>query len=565
MAATTTGKKQQTVQKNSDTTIKFGTKTFLVTQEEKISYLLLALIIFLVVLIRSKFLLIPYERDEGGYSYYGKLLLSGKIPYKDFYEQKLPGIFYFYAMMISIFGSSVKEMHTGFIFLNIATILLLFFASKRLFTPFTGLITAVTFALVSLTPNLSGFTIQAEHGVAFFSSLGIYLYTLVRVNKKWYWYVLMGLALGSAFMVKTTGLFVMFWGGLILVIDFVFSKERVVKELLRQVFFYCLGAISVVAFLLITIYVKGSFNDLVFWVYNIPKYYVNRISYEDGVKYFGYSRDAIVMNYKFLWVHSVLALALCLIRSIDLRTKLFVFSLAILSFLTIVPGYYFYGHYWIQLIPGMAMLSGITYYCVMSLLKNGFNIASPNLKYVYIAVFSVFVLMHLNKQRSYYFSPNYDLILRQVYGNNPFPETMEIAKYLNSVAKPEDQVAVFGSEPELFIYMNKISPTRHVFFSTIVASIPEHKQFQREFVRDIEKVKPKYFVFYRHSVSLLVQANVDQYVFEWANKYLAENYKVIGVVDMPDNTLRSIYKYGVEAAAYQPTAQNVIYIFEKKS
>src|SRR5687768_6550087 len=66
------------------------------SKEDRICFIGLLLLVFIVVVIRSKFLSIPYERDEGAYSYYGKLLLEGKIPYKDFYEQKLPGIFYFF-------------------------------------------------------------------------------------------------------------------------------------------------------------------------------------------------------------------------------------------------------------------------------------------------------------------------------------------------------------------------------------------------------------------------------------------------------------------------------------
>ena len=156
------------------------------------------------------------------------------------------------------------------------------------------------------------------------------------------------------------------------------------------------------------------------------------------------------------------------------------------------------------------------------------------------------------------------MIMRQTYGNNPFPETMDIANFLNQRMKPQDQLAVFGSEPELFIYTNKMSPTRHIFFSTIVASIPAHKEFQREFVKEVEAAKPKYFVFYRHSVSLLVQPNTDQYVFEWANKYLADNYKVIGLVDMPDGQLSGTNVFDETVNTYQPKGQNVIFIFERK-
>jgi hypothetical protein len=538
-------------------------RTFTIHKDEKVSYIILATLLLLVVLIRSNFLLIPFERDEGAYSYYGKLLLAGKLPYRDFYEQKLPGIFYFYALIVSLFGSSVRDLHIGFTVLNLLTIAFIFLSVKRLFSPLAGVVAAITYAIVSLTPYLSGFTIQAEHGVALFTSLGIYLYVLAREKKKSYLYFLMGFALGAAFMVKTTGLFLMFWGGLILIIDFFFAQEKKYKNLISQVGCYCGGAILVVGGLLLVIYTKGTFNDMVFWVYDIPKYYVNRIPFDEGVKYFGYSRDAIVQNYKFLWVHAILALGVCLPGMFSVKTKLFVFSLAALSFLTIVPGYYFYGHYWIQLIPGVAVLSGVTFYCIVELLAKKFNLRQPAVRYAYLCGFVLMVLLHLNKLKSYYFNPNYNLILRSVYGNNPFPESMEIANFINRIAKPEDQMAVFGSEPQMYIYTNKISPTRHVFFSTIVASIPEHRQFQREFVKDVEAAKPKYFVLYRHSVSLLVQANVDQYVFQWADKYLAENYNVIGMVDMPDGQ-QSVYAWQEQLNNYRPTGPNVIYIYERK-
>ena len=47
---------------------------------------------------------------------------------------------------------------------------------------------------------------------------------------------------------------------------------------------------------------------MLFWVVDIPAYYVNRIPFEEGVKYFGYAKTAIVQNYKFMWVHAVIAM-----------------------------------------------------------------------------------------------------------------------------------------------------------------------------------------------------------------------------------------------------------------
>ncbi len=436
--------------------------------EEKFAYAGLAVIVLLIFLIRSKFLLIPFERDEGAYSYYGKLLLEGKTPYVDFYEQKFPGVFYFYAFVVMLFGETVKDLHMGFIFLNIATTIILFFAAKKLFNSLAAIITALTFAFVSLTPIISGFTIQSEHGVAFFSSLGILFYVLARQNKKWFYYLLMGLSMGAAFMTKTTGVFMALWGGLILLIDFFFGNERKIKDLISSLGWYAVGGFSVIGILFLLIFLKGSFEQMIFWTIDIPKYYVNRVPLEEGLKYFDYTKTAIFQFNKFLWVHALFAVIIIIVKGIKWNTKLLIITLGVFSFMTIVPGYYFYGHYWIQLIPGVSILAGATFFAIQTLFKTQFKIESKYVAYAYLGLFVILIYSHIEKNKTYYFKPNYDLIMRSTYGYNPFPETMEIAKYINANSKPEDQVAVIGSEPEFYIYTNKKAPSRHIFFSTIV-------------------------------------------------------------------------------------------------
>jgi hypothetical protein len=533
--------------------------------EDRICYIILGLLVLLIIAIRSKFLNIPFERDEGAYTYYGKLCLEGYVPYKDFYEQKFPGLFYFYAMMVAIFGDTVKGMHIGFIILNIISVVLIFFAVRKMFSSFPAILSAITFGIVSMTPNLSGFTVQAEHGVAFFSTIGIFLYALASGNKKGYLYFCMGLALGAAFMTKTTGLFIMLWGGMIIIIDFAFRKERNWRVFfLKELLMYMGGATLIIGIMFLLVYLKGSFSDMLYWTYDIPKNYVSKVPLKDGITYFGYSRDAILNNHKLFWYHALLSLAVIFIKSISWRTKLFTVTLAAMSFLMIVPGFYFYGHYWIQLMPGLSVLAGVTFYAVLQLLQPRIKDLAK-VKYYYTGAFILLTFYHLNKQKDYYFNPNYDLVLRSVYGNNPFPETMEIANYINANSKPEDQVIFMGSEPQIYFYTKKKCPTRHAYFSAVVDNVPPHKEWQREYVRDVEKAKPRYFVFARHSISLLVQPNTDNYIFEWANKYISANYNLIGVVDMPDGSVTSTYVWGKDAQTYSPKAQNVLFVFERKS
>ena len=531
--------------------------------EDKIALFLLIVLLLIIAFIRSKFLSIPFERDEGAYSYYGTLLLEGKIPYQDFYEVKFPGIFYFYAFIVSVFGDTVKAMHIGFMLINLASIIFIFYASKILFSPIAGLISAITFAFLSLNPSLSGFTVQSEHGVAFFTSIGVFFYALAIKHNKWYWYAFMGLSLGCAFMVKTSGVMFCLWGTLIILSDFIFTSPKNLKNFLTNAFAYCVGGISIVTLLFLIIIRKGAFDEMYYWAYEHSKQYISNVSLDEGLKYLGYTRNAILENYKLFWFHSVLAIIVCWVKPVDIKLKMFGITLLLFSFLSVVPGFYFYGHYFIQVIPGFSVVSGLTFFSIISISKKHFKEKANLLPYIYLAVFSLLTYSHVNALKTYYLKPNYDMILRAVYGNNPFPEDMEIAKFINANSKPEDNIVLIGSEPQIYFYTKKKCPSRHAYFTALVNNVPKHKIWQGEFINDVEKAKPRYFVFFNHPISLLVQQGADTYVFDWANKYITKNYQLVGLVDMVDGP-RSIYKWYQETLTYKPTSQYVIYIFERK-
>ena len=169
---------------------------------------------------------------------------------------------------------------------------------------------------------------------------------------------------------------------------------------------------------------------------------------------------------------------------------------------------------------------------------------------------------HINANKNYYFRPNYERILRTVYGSNPFPESMEIGNWINANSKPEDNIVLLGSEPQIYFYTKKHSPSRHAYFAAIVDNVPQHKEWQREFVKDVEKANPKYLVYFNHPISLFVQPNTDKYVFEWANKYVSSNYHLVGLVDMIEGQ-HSNYLWREQIGNYKPVSQNIIYVYER--
>ncbi len=531
--------------------------------EQRICFVLLFMLVWLVYSVRSSFFDMPFERDEGAYTYYGKLLLEGKIPYKDFYEQKFPGIFYFYAMMISLFGESVKEMHRGFFVLNAINIVLIYYIVLRIFSSSaTALISAATFGFLSLTPYISGFTIQAEHGVAFFCTLGILCCVLAMQTKKWYYYLLMGLAMGAAFMTKTSGVFIALWAGAYIIIDFFFEKERKFKDLFKRIGLYSAGGFAVILVLFFLIYLKGSFKEMMFWSIDIPKYYVNRMPLEQGLLAF-YNTKFLLSEFNFFfWAHSLAGFLLLLVKGISLQIKLFVLTLVIFSIATIVPGYYFYGHYWLQMTPALAVLAGVTFYGVISLFKVPLKNQVAIVSYGYLIVFGFFTFKHFNLYRKYYFSPNFEIVLREIYSTNPFNEVAQISGYLNQRLKPGDEIAVIGSEPQIYLYTHRKSPTKHIFFSTIVSGVPQHKQWQREYTASIEKQKPRYIVYVTCPMSLLIQPNTDPYIFNWVKSYITDNYTMIGFTEI-QNLIRTGYVWKKKKNNRGPISQEPILIYER--
>src|SRR6202140_939096 len=87
---------------------------------------LLAVILFFGA-IRWRLLDMPLERDEGEYAYAGQLILQGIPPYRLAYNMKFPGTYYAYSVILALFGQTQWGIHVGLLFINAATVLLVFY------------------------------------------------------------------------------------------------------------------------------------------------------------------------------------------------------------------------------------------------------------------------------------------------------------------------------------------------------------------------------------------------------------------------------------------------------
>jgi hypothetical protein len=179
------------------------------------SWLLVGLAILFVVVVRVRLREMPLERDEGEYAYAGQLMLQGVPPYKEAYNMKLPGTYAAYAVIMAVLGQTASGIHLGVMVVNVASIVLVFLVGRKLLDEVTGVVAAICFALMSLSPSILGLAGHATHFVVLFALGGtlVLMWGLeVRGQKPERESLIVaalvsGLLFGLAFLMKQQGVF----------------------------------------------------------------------------------------------------------------------------------------------------------------------------------------------------------------------------------------------------------------------------------------------------------------------------------------------------------------------
>ncbi|MCK5010119.1 MAG: glycosyltransferase family 39 protein, partial [Deltaproteobacteria bacterium] len=116
------------------------------------SEIIILITILAIAAIRYRLLGVPLERDEGEYAYMGQLLLQGILPYVEAYNMKFPGIYFLYALILTLFGQTHTGIHLALLFANVATIFLIYLLGKYLFDALTGTVAGISYGIISMSP-----------------------------------------------------------------------------------------------------------------------------------------------------------------------------------------------------------------------------------------------------------------------------------------------------------------------------------------------------------------------------------------------------------------------------
>jgi len=533
-----------------------------ISRADFLCWLALVLVLAGAVVIRGRLLSIPLERDEGEYAYIAQQMLKGVPPYESAYSMKLPGIYAVYALFFVIFGQTLTAIHLGLLIANIAAILLVFVLTKALFDPLTGLFAAASFAILSVTaPVLLGLSANAEHFVLLPALVGLIL--LVRNDKRRNLAIVFIAALlfGLALVIKQHGIFFsIFAATYLLYSDFCLRPVRWKTLIITQCVFI-FGAVAPFALICFFIWKAGAFENFWFWTFTYAGEYATKVPLSMAVKIFEVQFLPIVAISIPIWLFALAGLPIVVFRKkIRLRAP-FVIGLLIFSFLSTCPGFYFRGHYFILMLPAVAVLAGAGFSSFTKLLAGPGK--TPIRKLIMPFAGLVVVGFSLYQQRIYLFDSAPVAACRLIYGSNPFPESLEIAKYIKENSSPDDTVAVIGSEPQIYFYSDRRAATSYIYVYPLMETHPYALQMQKEMIGQIENAKPKFIVLVNVKLSWLSVPGSNNYIFEWINKYTLQNYVSVGLADIVAFD-RTVYRWGRETAGYNPASKYWVAVYRRK-
>jgi hypothetical protein len=212
------------------------------------------------------------------------------------------------------------------------------------------------------------------------------------------------------------------------------------------------------------------------------------------------------------------------------RHAMFLTGFFVSSFLAVCVGLYFRSHYFVLMLPAVALLAGLGVTALTDLCACTFFRRIP----IVLFVFACCAVIYKNANYYFYLTPTE--ACRAVYGNAPFSEAIAVGTDLRQRTSPADRIAVLGSEPEIYFYAHRLSATGYIYVYSLMENQPYWPQMQAEMIKEVEYSRPLYAIFVNDTESWFTRGATRQGpLLNWANTYLRANYVEVQVVDVGEH------------------------------
>jgi hypothetical protein len=516
----------------------------------------LLLILVLVAAVRVRLLSMPLERDEGEYAYAGQLMLEGEPPYRLAYNMKMPGIYAAYALIMAVFGQSSAGIHLGFMLVNFGAIVLLYFVGRRFLDRAGAVAASAAYALLSLSPHVQGFNAHATHFVVL-AALGAALVLLRALERGglagFFW---SGALFGLAFLMKQPGGAFFFFGGALILWAAWRRNPPAWKTDGLRLALYGAGIMAPIVLTGLIMWRAGVWDKFWFWTVNYARVHATAMSWADGkvrlASFFTKGPPDVLF-----WA---LALAgwCCVLAKGGADEKFFFSSLLLFSAAALFPTLNFTGHYFVLMLPVVALLSARAFAAAAA------RLAAQPLALARAAPWMLFALAWAGVAWSHlgpFILWGQPEVTERTYFINDFQVYPILADYLRRQSPPTAKLAVFGSEPELLFYAHRRSVTGYIYMYDLVQDQPFRQRMDKEMISEVEQGRPDYVVFVNLAISWLPYPPESFQKFkDWMLHFTDSYYDACGVVTFPPNR----YFWGTDCLRHVPAGHRFVVIYRRR-
>jgi hypothetical protein len=287
------------------------------------------------------------------------------------------------------------------------------------------------------------------------------------------------------------------------------------------------------------------FDKFWFWTFTYARAHASQVPLSLGATYFVPIFLPILAQNGALWVLAAAGLVRLWWQRDGRPSAAFATWFLVFSGLAVCPGLVFRAHYFVLLLPAVALLVG----------------AALRERLSYCA-FGAALMLSLFMQRELLFQMSPVEVSRAIYGQNPFPEAIPVAAYIRAHSPDNSSIAVLGSEPEICFYAGRRSATSYIHVYGLMEPPYSYAvTMQEDMIREVAAAAPEFVVEASTNASWGRKKNSPTLIVEWWEDYRRLHYRRVGVADIyPDDTE---YRWDAEAEERPPVSNSSLIVYRR--
>jgi 4-amino-4-deoxy-L-arabinose transferase-like glycosyltransferase len=477
----------------------------------------LVAILGLTWLLRMKFWGQPLIMDEGLHAYMGWGMLQGLVPFKDMYNTKPPGIYVLHSLLFLLVEPTALNIKVFATIYTLGTVLAVFFVARKLAGERAGLFAALLFGIFSSGANIDGYGVNSEVFMVLPYTLAAYSLLQAVETGRSKPYFLFGFWTGLACTIKQVAAVNLFWVAVYLLVRLFRANERnrAARRSLKHGLWVAAGAVLPWLPFCIYFYLHDALGKFYYWMVTAnARYITGGYSYGPNLNMFFDGMSKILSENGLLWLlalagigglwnglrWSKLTFAEQGRRSWQQTAWILMALWPVFSFLGIALGGRFYSHYFIQIIPPLAVLGGTGLAGLIADFRTtGSSIMRGPAEFIVAGVFAWCLVLFVGTEAPYYLKLSDEQISHYRFGTAELSVARYIGRYLRNRTETDDFIYVWRWNPEINFYALRKSPSPilvHTYSDNIpwnILSFPWGDP-EEEAIQSLYRFPPKYIV-----------------------------------------------------------------------